>query len=576
MAKNFGRVNVSITASTGGLTAGLASAGKQLSGFSSSVGGMTGGLSQLNAAMGDSGVLFSDISGLLGSIAVSFRNGELATHLFRGSIQLLTVAIKALLIPLVIVTTVVGFFNAFGKAADEIDAASKSAKRLGLEANSFESFSQVAEEAGVSAGQMTGMLTTLNRNVVSLGSGSSRAQQAFATLGLTFADLRGQSPERQFELISAAIMALPDQQARASAAAAIFGKSGATALNFIEDAAGGAVTGVKELRSQLGYDLTANQRAGVQAMNDSVGRMSMVFGGFIRQFVAHLAPAIATVANLFVKFFAKNTSGFSVAAGMANALAAAIRHVAGAVTNLYGFFQLAATGVLALGQIGMNAFGFLLLGMSAVQEGIAVLMDVIGMLGKFLVDMIMAPIKGIMSTVASMAEAVGATDIAADLRLGMKVADGLTEGWDKFGNVVRGTTFLEDAANDAFSEAAVYGDAAAELSESGVANITNPFAAFDAELANVQKQMQQTGAAAGEAAGNSIGSAIAASSQELKAIVVGSSEGEAFRNNIMRGADPRLDVKDDARKTADNTERAADSLEDIADRLDPTGLAVIG
>jgi hypothetical protein len=64
--------------------------------------------------------------------------------------------------------------------------------------------------------------------------------------------------------------------------------------------------------------------------------------------------------------------------------------------------------------------------------------------------------------------------------------------------------------------------------------------------------------------------------QELRAIVVGSSEGETFRNNILRGADPRLDVKDDARKTADNTERAADALDDIAERLDPAGLAVIG
>ena len=33
MAKNFGRVNVSITASTGGLTAGLSRASSQLKGF---------------------------------------------------------------------------------------------------------------------------------------------------------------------------------------------------------------------------------------------------------------------------------------------------------------------------------------------------------------------------------------------------------------------------------------------------------------------------------------------------------------------------------------------------------------
>jgi hypothetical protein len=210
-------------------------------------------------------------------------------------------------------------------------------------------------------------------------------------------------------------------------------------------------------------------------------------------------------------------------------------------------------------------------------------MDVIGMLGKFLVDMIMAPIKGIMSTVASMAEAVGATDIAADLRLGMKVADGLTEGWDKFGNVVRGTTFLEDAANDAFSEAGVYGAAADGLAASGIANVTNPFGAFDAALARANKDAADNAANGGKpgqpGAGpvaQAVGAAIRASSQELKAIVVGSSEGETFRNNILRGADPRLDVKDDAAATAQNTERSADALEDIADRLDPTGLAVIG
>jgi hypothetical protein len=313
-------------------------------------------------------------------------------------------------------------------------------------------------------------------------------------------------------------------------------------------------------------------------MGDALGRLILPVKGFILQFTAGIAPAITAVSNLIVGFFSENTKGWSLASSLANGFVFILRMVVGAFTFMYGVLQLASAGLAAMGQIGMNAFGFLLKGLSAVQEGIAVLMDVIGMLGKFLVDMIMAPIKGIMSTVASMAEAVGATDIAADLRLGMKVADGLTEGWDKFGNVVRGTTFLEDAANDAFSEAAVYGAAADGLAASGMANITNPFGAFDAALAKAKAGGGDDGEKPrGEKpVPQAVGAAIKASVQELKAIVVGSSEGEAFRNNIMRGADPRLDVKDDARKTADNTERAADALDDIAARLDPTGLAVIG
>jgi hypothetical protein len=519
-AKNFGRVNVSITASTGGLTAGLGRASKQLGGFSSSVGGMTGGLNQLNAAMGDSGVLFSDVSGLLGSIAVSFRNGELATHLFRGSIQLLIVAIKALLLPLAIVASVAGFFGAFRKAAEDIDAASKSAKRLGIEANSFESFSQVAEEAGVSVGQMTGMLTTLNRNVGNLGNGSKKAQQAFASLGLTFADLQGQSPERQFELISERIMALPNQQARAAAATAIFGKSGATALNFIEDAAGGAVTGVKELRTQLGYDLTSKQRAGVQLMNDSVGRMSMVFGGFIRQFVAELAPAIATAANLFVRFFAENASGFTMAQSMASLLAGAIRGVAGAVTFLYGAFQVLSSflGVFITGA---------LVAFSAVTEAIG----------------------NMLSAMADAAESLPGMDVG--------VASGLRNAADSVSG-------LSTAAGD---EAELWGQAAADNFADGVRNMSDPFAAFDAEFASVTAQMQQAGAAAGETAGDSIASAIAASTQALKAIVVGTSEGEAFRNSIMRGADPRLEGAKDQARTADAAEQSAESLEEIESSL---------
>jgi hypothetical protein len=564
MAKNFGRVNVSITASTGGLTRGLANAGKQLSGFQGMVSRLTGGMGSGFA------------SATLGVLGLG-RGASTAAV----GVALLSTAMKSLLLPLGVIAALTAPFVAIGKAMAYAEGVHNLATELGVASGQLQVLQHAAGEVGVSQEQLTAGLRRTARMTSELAAGTPAAVKAFQGLGLTMQDMAGLDTAGQFALIADRIAALPPEM-QAAAAIDIFGRSGQGMLNFLRQG-GEGIREMDALLTALGVKMSGEQTAAIEGMGDALGRLSLLVQGFINQFTAGVAPAITAVANLVVDFFAKNTSGWSLASSLANGFVFILRTVVGGFTFIYGVLQLASAGLAAMGQIGMNAFGFLLKGLSAVQEGIAVLMDVIGMLGKFLVDMIMAPIKGIMSTVASMAEAVGATDIAADLRLGMKVADGLTEGWDKFGNVVRGTTFLEDAANDAFSEAGVYGAAADGLAASGIANVTNPFGAFDAALARANKDAADNAAKGGKpgqpGAGpvaQAVGAAIRASSQELKAIVVGSSEGETFRNNILRGADPRLDVKDDAAATAQNTERSADALEDIADRLDPTGLAVIG
>jgi hypothetical protein len=522
-AKNFGRVNVSITASTGGLTAGLSQAGKQLTGFSSSVGGMNGSLAALSAQVADGSVLFSDVSGLLGTIALSFKNGALATHLFRGSIQLLLVTLKALLIPLGIVASVVGFFRAIGSAARDLDEASKAARRLGMSMTTFQNLSQVADEAGVSMGQMSGLLTVMTRNLGNLTNGSKSAQKAFAGIGLTLADLQGLSPDRQFELIAQRIMALPTAAERTTAAMSIFGRQGAAAMGLISDVASGAYSDIAKLREQLGLNLTDSQVKGIEMMNDAIGRMSMVFQGFINQFLAGLAPAIATASTLFVKFFAENTSGFSIAKTLADALTSGIRNVAGAVTFLYGAFQVLSSfvGVFITG--ALKAF-------SAVTEAIG----------------------NMLSAMADAAEALPGMDV------------GLTSSLRNAADSVSG---LSTAAGD---EAALWGQAAADNFAAGVQNISDPFAAFDAEFASVTAQMQQAGGEAGAAAGESISKQLAASTKALKAIVVGTSDGEAFRNSIMRGADPRLEG-DAQKETAENTGEMVDQLDELYGNLAGSG-----
>lgn len=501
-AKNFGRVNVSITASTGGLTTGLSRASKQLGGFAGQAQG---------------------IGGRLTAMAAGFVGAGRSASLAAIGVKALGIAIKSLLGPLLIVTSLVSIFAAFGRSARELDEAGKTARRLGMSMTSFQNLGQVAEEAGVSMGQLTGLLTVMTQGLGNLANGSASAAKAFGTLGLTMADLAGLSPERQFELISQKIMALPTAAERTAAAMAIFGRQGAAAMGLIADASGGAVSEVAKLREQLGLNLTDTQVKGVEMMNDAVGRMSLVFQGFINQFVAGLAPAITTVANLFVKFFADNASGFSMASTLAQAFGSYLRLLVGHVTRLYGAFQVLSSfvGVFVTG--ALKAF-----------EGVT------WALGNML------------SAMADAAEALPGYD--------MGIASGLRAASDS-------VNALSSAAGD---EAAIWGTAAAENFGDGVRNMTDPFAAFDAEFANVTAQMQQAGAAAGQTAADAIAPAIAASTQALKAIVVGTGEGEAFRNSILRGADPRLEG-DSAKETADNTAEMVDQLDELNGNLAGSG-----
>jgi hypothetical protein len=150
-----------------------------------------------------------------------------------------------------------------------------------------------------------------------------------------------------------------------------------------------------------------------------------------------------------------------------------------------------------------------------------------------------------MKSMAALAEAAGFEGLADSLAEGSRGAREMARGASEMGQM--------------------YGEEAANSFEAGVQNISSPFAAFDAGFAQAQADAQAAGAAnAGSAAGESIGSAIKAASSELRALVVGSSEGESFRNSLARGGDARLSGGDAAKATADNTERTADGIEDVA------------
>lgn len=134
-------------------------------------------------------------------------------------------------------------------------------------------------------------------------------------------------------------------------------------------------------------------------------------------------------------------------------------------------------------------------------------------------------------------------------------------------------------ADAAEQSAAVLAEQAVTAMDDGLRNITNPFEAFDNTMAQVRADAKkaaddvENGLKAG---GEGVRSAVAASSKDLKAVVVGTSEGESFRNMLARGGDARLSG-DPAKDTAENTERAADGIEELVafQEANAFGLAAI-
>jgi hypothetical protein len=580
MAQNFGRVNVSITASTGGLTAGLASAGKQLSGFQQAASSSGDTFSSLTQAGDDAGVMFSDVSGLFGTFGSSMlamaKNAGIATF----GVKVLTAAIKTLLLPLAVIAAVTAPFRAIAEAAGRLDDAGRSAERLGLSVGMFQTLSAVADEVGVSVSSVSSILTKMQMTLVKAAEGAKPAVKAFKTLGLNLAGLQGMAPAQQFQAIAAAIVAIDDPAQRTAAAVAVFGKNAAQGMAFIQAGAAGAVAEMEELHRVFGVDITEVQRQGINQMNDALGRLAIPVTGFINQLTAGIAPAIATAATLVLNFLKKNADGWGLADRMAKLFTVTIRYLSAAVTTLYAMFQL-MYGVIIKGEsiIQKHLVGPMLSFLSDWSEAMGAFVTSFENSIRVMVSSLTFLHQKMLQLMASGLEKIGQGGLAQQLR---KVADDMANLGKQDSGAGAAIAAKKDdwkmAAKNAAKWAEVVGMDAEAAIQKGLDNIKNPFQAFDdAMLQGLQKAKADADKVkkALEDGGDAVKKSVAASSKELKAIVVGTAEGESFRNLLARGGDART-AKDHAADTADNTERAADEIEGLREDLAMNfGLAAI-
>ena len=314
--------------------------------------------------------------------------------------------------------------------------------------------------------------------------------------------------------------------------------------------------------------------AQIEEMGDALGRLKYPAQGFAHLFLKEIAPAVTAATKNFIEWSKTTDDGFSMASLLGKSVAFVIGAIVRVANALYGIFQGLKGVILLIGNAAVSSFGWLLKAVGDLIKGFGSLLTTIENIGRTILNSLLAPVRLLLTGLAAAADAAGQTGLAKSLREAAESMTVLNTGSGTFGDWIG--SFGNSFANwgEQFMAAgADLGQTALDLFGQGAQNLFNGLAAYNASLT----ESANAGAAAADAIavkGKEAAKAISASAAELKAIIVDSAAGETFRNDLVRGADPRLN-EDHLKGIEANTDEAASILNRIDSKFSPTGIAFL-
>lgn len=180
---------------------------------------------------------------------------------------------------------------------NNIDELSKQARSLGIATNRLQAMAMVAEEAGVSQGQLTTAMGRMQVQVTQLADGTATATRAFERIGVSMQDLRGLTPDEQFRRITDGLEGIENPAERTTAAMEIFGRAGRGVINML-DGYGAKLDEAAEFQRRFGIAVSQDQADAIERANDAIGRLGMAFQGLGNLLAVTLAPIIEGTANV--------------------------------------------------------------------------------------------------------------------------------------------------------------------------------------------------------------------------------------------------------------------------------------
>ena len=226
-----------------------------------------------------------------GAAAQSSASGGMRAFSLAGT--LMASAVVAASVGLVALTK-----NAIANAGALHDAS----VATGVHVSQLQAMRQVADEAGVSADELTSSLKRMQNNIDGLLTGTKAQTEAFGRLGLGVRDLQGLSADEQFARIAEAIDRIVDPTQRTAAAMDVFGKTGANLIPMMADYRD-VIAEVAQHQKDLGIALSDTDAAKLDDLGDAAGRLKDSAIGLANQFAITFGPALSFAIEQIVHSF---------------------------------------------------------------------------------------------------------------------------------------------------------------------------------------------------------------------------------------------------------------------------------
>jgi hypothetical protein len=185
--------------------------------------------------------------------------------------------------------------TATAKAKDELV---ETAEKAGIAATSLQLYQYAGKMVGVEMETATKAIQILSRNMYDAASGTGKAKDAFAALGISVKDSSGNLKSADSMLLELAdrFKGMDDGAGKTALAMKVFGKSGAEMLPILNLGADG-LGAMKDRMVELGYEMDEEKIRRVADLNDRFDEMRVVAGNLGMQLVSGLTPALESIMN---------------------------------------------------------------------------------------------------------------------------------------------------------------------------------------------------------------------------------------------------------------------------------------
>lgn len=216
--------------------------------------------------------------------------------------------VSAVTAPALALTGTAGLAGIIGAAHATSDLADRMATLAGIggvDVEQFQLLAYAAEQANVPLEGLSKGFQFLNKNIAQARSGNKQALQMFSALGVSVADLQSLTPDQVMMKLADAFDKIENPSLKAAASMAVFGKSGASLIPFLEG--GSKALGETTAKAKrLGLALTGSENAAVKDYADNVGTLMMALRGLRDAISVQVIPLLEPLVNRLTEWVAAN------------------------------------------------------------------------------------------------------------------------------------------------------------------------------------------------------------------------------------------------------------------------------